>query len=337
MTPPELRNGCRVMTTFFRNHLGYLAAMALALFSGACNDRFNCPTCPSEVSPANNSVAAGQPEAVATAAAEPAKPQFIDIPNLFPDLPFELPKLPLPELPRLPDLPIPIPFPHIPGVPQPGELFPLPPHELPIVGPVPGGTALAAEIRRAEANAKRSCRPIPDFVYRTLRGMFSETTLGVCFSTDWGAAQNWTLQQFLLANDFAGAVTLNRVIVFRSPDLALTETRDTIALWIHELVHVEQYARMGIDNFANRYIVDWQSIENEAEARESQAVWPVGTNPRPIPPVQPVPPVGNPTPIQASTWVRCFTPMGVSNYFLGTPGTPCVMFAPWGPVAGIAR
>jgi len=88
----------------------------------------------------------------------------------------------------------------------------------------PAGTMLADAIRRAEARARQSCRPVPAFVQQALRGRISDAALSnTCFSTDWGATQNGTITQFLIANGYAVAVTLNSVIVFKSSADALTQ------------------------------------------------------------------------------------------------------------------
>lgn len=60
----------------------------------------------------------------------------------------------------------------------------------------------------------------------------------------------------------AVAVTLIDTIVFRAE--AYTQN---LALWAHELAHVEQYEQWGVAGFAARYIVDWPGVEAAAEAR----------------------------------------------------------------------
>ncbi|MFC3310688.1 eCIS core domain-containing protein [Blastomonas aquatica] len=59
-----------------------------------------------------------------------------------------------------------------------------------------------------------------------------------------------------------GAVALNRQVVFSSERLT-----ENVWIWAHELAHVEQYRRMGINRFAAAYISDWQAIEREATDR----------------------------------------------------------------------
>jgi len=56
-----------------------------------------------------------------------------------------------------------------------------------------------------------------------------------------------------------GAVTLDDTIVFSDSRLA-----DDVWFWAHELTHVEQYRRYGVDGFARRYVNDWKSLEKEA-------------------------------------------------------------------------
>lgn len=64
-----------------------------------------------------------------------------------------------------------------------------------------------------------------------------------------------------------GAVTLGRVVVFAHPGLA-----DNLWLWAHELAHVEQYRRLGVDGFAAAYLADWAGMEAQATARGNAVV-----------------------------------------------------------------
>jgi hypothetical protein len=64
-----------------------------------------------------------------------------------------------------------------------------------------------------------------------------------------------------------GAVTLGRVVVFDHDGLS-----DNLWLWAHELAHVEQYQRLGVDGFAMAYLADWQGMEAEATARGNAVV-----------------------------------------------------------------
>ena len=56
------------------------------------------------------------------------------------------------------------------------------------------------------------------------------------------------------------AITLGDVILFKSERLAETDLK----VWAHELTHVMQYERWGVDGFADRYVRDSAAVEQEA-------------------------------------------------------------------------
>jgi hypothetical protein len=58
------------------------------------------------------------------------------------------------------------------------------------------------------------------------------------------------------------AVTFADVIVFRDAQCA-----GNPLLWTHELVHVEQYHRLGVEAFATQYLQHPWVIEQEAIAK----------------------------------------------------------------------
>lgn len=64
----------------------------------------------------------------------------------------------------------------------------------------------------------------------------------------------------MLQNADVSAVTLIDIIVFRSSDDAL----NNVALWAHELKHVQQYQQWGVHEFATRYIRDYSAVEAPA-------------------------------------------------------------------------
>lgn len=70
----------------------------------------------------------------------------------------------------------------------------------------------------------------------------------------------------MLQNPDVNAVTLVDIIVFRNPDDAL----NNVALWAHELKHVEQYLQWGVGEFATRYTRDHQAVEAPAYAIQVQ-------------------------------------------------------------------
>lgn len=70
----------------------------------------------------------------------------------------------------------------------------------------------------------------------------------------------------LLRNPDVVAVTLIDIIVFRNE----ADAQDNLALWAHELKHVEQYLEWGVGEFARRYIHDYRSVEQPGYSMELQ-------------------------------------------------------------------
>ena len=102
--------------------------------------------------------------------------------------------------------------------------------------------------------------PIPPEVRRRLMGFFDKQTLDrVRYRVGWGTSRPPLASLFLLPQ--VKAMTLGDVIVFREQ-----ATTDQIRIWVHELGHVEQYGRWGVDGFAERYARDHQAVEDEAWA-----------------------------------------------------------------------
>ena len=123
------------------------------------------------------------------------------------------------------------------------------------------GVPLAEAIRASRNRALRSCRPLPPHVAADLSYFFPAHVIrGVCYSTDWGAAQNGTLQQVVLGNGRADAIALGDVIVFAHPSLLNNRW-----LWAHEMRHIEQYADLGIEEFARRYAWNSNGLEGDAD------------------------------------------------------------------------
>lgn len=69
----------------------------------------------------------------------------------------------------------------------------------------------------------------------------------------------------MLQNPDVNAVTLVDIIVFRHAE----DAHNNVALWAHELKHVQQYQQWGIEEFATRYTRDYNAVE--APAYEIQA------------------------------------------------------------------
>lgn len=130
----------------------------------------------------------------------------------------------------------------------------------PVAGPV-----LAEAIRHAEWQASRAgAQPIPAAMVQVLAPHFDARLLkSVRWTTGTGRVDLGTFltEQYMEE----GAVALNGQVVFSSERL----TRN-VWIWAHELAHVEQYRRMGINRFAAAYIADWQAIEREANDRANK-------------------------------------------------------------------
>jgi hypothetical protein len=130
-----------------------------------------------------------------------------------------------------------------------------------------GGRALALAIGLGRAEALRSgVKPVPPELRRVFQKHYPHTVLE---EARWTVAApgsrlgrvlaRWPVQE--------GAVTLGNVIVFK----AQSGTKNR-RLFAHELVHVDQYRRLGIDTFARRYAANPEPIEEEARAKARSVV-----------------------------------------------------------------
>jgi hypothetical protein len=122
------------------------------------------------------------------------------------------------------------------------------------------GGALGGMIDSARQQAiADGVRPIPPSIYRALLGYFPSTLLRRCrFAT--GNSRALTLPALAFSYGNTTATTLGDVILFKSERLADTDLK----VWAHELTHVMQYERWGIDGFADRYVRDSTAVEQEA-------------------------------------------------------------------------
>ncbi|NES11504.1 eCIS core domain-containing protein [Pseudomonas laurentiana] len=75
-----------------------------------------------------------------------------------------------------------------------------------------------------------------------------------------GDTQELNAANAMLQNPDVNAVTLMDIIVFRHEQDAL----NNVALWAHELKHVQQYQQWGVDDFAARYTRDYDAVEAPA-------------------------------------------------------------------------
>lgn len=101
--------------------------------------------------------------------------------------------------------------------------------------------------------------PIPPVIYRGLLGYFPPALLQKArFAV--GGTRTLSLPGLAFSYGDAGAITLGEVILFKTERLAQGDTK----MWAHELTHVMQYQRWGIDGFASRYVRDSAGVEQEA-------------------------------------------------------------------------
>jgi hypothetical protein len=129
---------------------------------------------------------------------------------------------------------------------------------------------LATLIQAARENAiANGVKPIPASIQRALRGFFPDAILRkVRYSA--GQADAINIPGLAMSYGHIDAVTLSDVILFREDTAARTNAK----LWAHELTHVMQYERLGIDGFARAYLQDFESMEKEARDNADRfAAW----------------------------------------------------------------
>jgi len=125
---------------------------------------------------------------------------------------------------------------------------------------------LAAAMQRSRDTVRPESRPIPDVVKKELSPFFAESTLKDVRYTI-GDTSQAGLAGFAIRNGNAAAVTLIDTVVFKDEKYV-----NSLALWAHELHHIEQYKDWGLSGFAARYAFGWKEVEAEASARAAAFV-----------------------------------------------------------------
>jgi hypothetical protein len=124
------------------------------------------------------------------------------------------------------------------------------------VSQMASGALEAWLIQARNTAAAAGVQPIPLHIRAQLEAYFDLQVLeSVRYRV--GNAAELDAANAMLQNPDVEAVTLVDIIVFRSAAAA----EDDIALWAHELKHVEQYQQWGVAEFARRYTRDYQSVE----------------------------------------------------------------------------
>lgn len=121
---------------------------------------------------------------------------------------------------------------------------------------------LATWISQTRASVPDSAvRPIPLHIRVQLEPWYDMRVLeSVRYKVDDG--RELSAANAVLQNPDVNAVTLVDLIVFRTA----AQAENDVALWAHELKHVEQYLQWGVDGFAARYSRDYQAVEAPAYA-----------------------------------------------------------------------
>jgi hypothetical protein len=122
------------------------------------------------------------------------------------------------------------------------------------------GPALALWLSQSRAEAAISgTQPIPDAIREQLLRWYPPSVLDAALYKV-GDNGELTAASAMMQNPDIGAVTLVDIIVFRTAEAAETN----VALWAHELKHVQQYQEWGVNGFAQRYTQDFNAVEAPA-------------------------------------------------------------------------
>ncbi|MBV4507359.1 DUF4157 domain-containing protein [Pseudomonas sp. BW13M1] len=127
-----------------------------------------------------------------------------------------------------------------------------------------GSLVFALRQARDEATASGS-QPIPLHIRAQLEPWYDFAVLDAARYRV-GDEHQISAANALLQNPDVNAVTLIDTIIFRRS----ADAEDNVALWSHELKHVQQYQELGVEEFARRYTRDYQALEGPAYEIEAQ-------------------------------------------------------------------
>ncbi|MBL0798582.1 DUF4157 domain-containing protein [Pseudomonas sp. B7] len=117
---------------------------------------------------------------------------------------------------------------------------------------------------RAEA-ASTDIKPIPPHIREQLLRWYEPSFLDAVHYKITNDGQ-YNAATAILQNPDVGAVTLIDIILFRDAETA----EHNVALWAHELKHVQQFQEWGVDGFAQRYTQDFNAVEAPAYAIQGE-------------------------------------------------------------------
>jgi hypothetical protein len=121
--------------------------------------------------------------------------------------------------------------------------------------------AIHESIKSARATTLKS---IPSSIESQLKGYFKPELLDrVRYTTRWS---DWaSVQKYALEWNGMAAITFDYIIVFKQED----DANENVRLWAHELEHVKQYQKFGIDGFAQMYMHKESTMEGNARKQEN--------------------------------------------------------------------
>lgn len=132
-----------------------------------------------------------------------------------------------------------------------------------------GSLVFALRQARDEATANGT-QPIPLHIRAQLEPWYDFAVLDAARYRV-GNEQQISAANALLQNPDVNAVTLIDTVIFRRT----ADAEDNVALWAHELKHVQQYQELGVEGFAQQYTRDYQALEGPAydiEAKVTKAL-----------------------------------------------------------------
>lgn len=143
-----------------------------------------------------------------------------------------------------------------------------PPRDLTEMVKEKGSQVLAQAIIYLRDLALQDAKPIPLEVQVKLAPFFPASLLEkVRYSIAWNPLVRSALRELIETDRYSLAFTLDDVIVFADEGGV-----DDLWLWAHELTHVQQYARWGVETFARFYIDNHRQVEKEAHEYANQVM-----------------------------------------------------------------
>ncbi|RYZ10539.1 MAG: DUF4157 domain-containing protein [Alphaproteobacteria bacterium] len=119
----------------------------------------------------------------------------------------------------------------------------------------------AAALQRSRDTLRPTGKPVPEEVKRGLIPFYPPELLDEVRYVI-GDTSPSGVAGFAIRNGNAAAVTLIDTVVFKDESYV-----GSLALWAHELHHVQQYQEWGVSGFAARYAFGWRDVEAAAGER----------------------------------------------------------------------